>query len=46
MELIKFWESNAALLQAWEEDYGTNGRDYILGIEDIQELEELLKDYK
>jgi len=43
--VTKFWEENWDLLDLIEEDLGLNGRDYILSIDDLEELKEVLKDY-
>jgi hypothetical protein len=44
-EIVKFWESNPNVLDRYTEDYGLNGADYIMSIDDIDELEEILMDY-
>jgi hypothetical protein len=45
-KIIKeFWIKNEWLLERYEEDYGLNGRDYILSVDDIEELEEILENY-
>lgn len=44
-EIKIFWVKNEWLLDRYEEDYGLNGRDYILGISNIKELEDILEDY-
>ncbi len=41
----EFWIKNEWLLERYEEDYGLNGRDYILSVNDVEELEEILKNY-
>lgn len=44
-KIVEFWESNKKVLEMYEEDFGINGRDYILSIDNIEELKEVLKDY-
>ena len=44
-EIKEFWIQNGWLLERYEEDYGLNGRDYIMSIDDVEELEEILKNY-
>jgi hypothetical protein len=43
--VAKFWEENWDLLDLVEEDLGLNGRDYVLSIDNLEELKEFLKGY-
>jgi hypothetical protein len=45
LEILEFWDKNEDILTQYEEDHGINGRDYILGITDFDELKEILTDY-
>jgi hypothetical protein len=44
-EIVLFWAQNENILAQYEEDHGLNGRDYILSIDNIDELKEILTDY-
>jgi hypothetical protein len=40
-----FFDKHEDAIERYEEDYGINGRDYLLSSNDIEEIKELLEPY-